>query len=322
MSDFLEQVDETELGLTTPHPHADGQPYSEVPTEEQEGGATRRKLPFGTYLASAWLILLLFSVTFTKLLPLDDPNQSFPGLKEVAPFNDPAHILGGDGNGRDMLSRVIWGGRISMLVAVSAVLFGLIIGGTLGLLSGFYRGKVGNVLVSLFDILLAIPPLVLALALVAVLKGDPTKDNGLPTVSILIFALGIVSVPVLARITRANTLAWGQREFVLAARAQGAKNSRLIIREILPNVLPAMISISLLGIAVAIIAEGGLGILGVSVEPPTATWGTIINTGRTSLRDAPFIVFIPCFAIFFTVLALNYLGDVVRDRFDVRESAL
>ena len=83
-----------------------------------------------------------------------------------------------------------------------------------------------------------------------------------------------------------------------------------------------MISISLLGIAVAIIAEGGLGILGVSVEPPTATWGTIINTGRTSLRDAPFIVFIPCFAIFFTVLSLNYLGDVVRDRFDVRESAL
>ena len=139
---------------------------------------------------------------------------------------------------------------------------------------------------------------------------------------ILIFALGIVSIPILARITRANTLAWGQRDFVTAARAQGAKDSRIIIREILPNVLPSMMSISLLGIAVAIIAEGGLAILGVSVEPPTATWGTIISTGRISLRDAPFIVFIPCIAIFLTVLSLNYLGDVIRDWFDVRESAL
>ena len=291
-------------------------------TAEPDEGPTRRKLPFGAYLAGIWLVLLLIGVLFTKFLPLTDPNESVPGLKEVAPFQDGAHILGGDSNGRDLLSRTVWGARISMLVAVSAVTFGLVIGGVLGLLSGYYRGKIGNALVSLFDILLAIPPLVLTLALVAVLKGDPTKDNGLPTVLILIFALGIVSVPVLARITRANTLAWAQREFVVAARAQGAKNSRIIIRKILPNVLPAMMSITLLGIAVAIIAEGGLAILGASVEPPTSTWGTIISTGRTSLRDSPFIVFIPCIAIFLTVLSLNYLGDVIRDRFDVRESAL
>lgn len=287
-----------------------------------DDGVTKKKLPFGTYLAGAWMIALIVAILGASYLPLSDPNESVGGLKEAAPFQYGDHILGGDGNGRDLLARTIYGARISMEVAVCAVLLGLLVGGALGLLSGYYRGRIGNILVSLFDILLAIPPLVLALALVAVLKGDPTADNGLPTTLILIIALGIVSIPILARITRANTLAWAQRDFVTAARAQGAKNSRIIIREILPNVLPAMISISLLGIAVTIIAEGGLGILGVSVEPPTATWGTIIADGRTALRDSPFIVFIPCIAIFLTVLSLNYLGDVVRDHFDARESAL
>ena len=268
------------------------------------------------------MVLLLICILFAAYLPISDPNVSVAGLKEVAPFQVDGHPLGGDSNGRDMLARVIWGARVSMEVAVCAVLFGLFIGGILGLWSGYYRGTIGNVLVSLFDILLAIPPLVLALALVAVLQGDPTADNGLPTIVILILALGIVDHPDSRPDHRANTLAWAQRDFVTAARAQGAKNRRIIAREILPNVLPSMISISLLGIAVAIIAEGGLAILGASVEPPTATWGTIISDGRTSLRDSPFIVFIPCIAIFLTVLSLNYLGDVIRDHFDVRESAL
>ena len=134
--------------------------------------------------------------------------------------------------------------------------------------------------------------------------------------------LGIVSIPILARITRANAMAWSQREFVMAARAQGAKDSRIIFREVLPNVLPAMFSIALLGIAVAIIAEGGLSLLGAGLPPPTPSWGTMIAQGRGSLRDAPFIVFIPSIFIFLTVLSLNFLGDKIRDRFDVRESAL
>ncbi len=287
-----------------------------------DDGITKKKLPFGTYLAGAWMIVLIVAILGASYLPVSDPNESIAGLKEIAPFQVDGHPLGGDSNGRDLLARTIYGARVSMEVSVCAVLLGLFVGGALGLLSGYYRGKVGNVLVSLFDILLAIPPLVLALALVAVLKGDPSSGAGLPIVLVLIIALGIVSIPILARITRANTLAWAQRDFVTAARAQGAKNSRIIIREILPNVLPSMISISLLGIAVTIIAEGGLAILGVSVEPPTATWGTIIADGRTALRDSPFIVFIPCIAIFLTVLSLNYLGDVIRDRFEVRESAL
>ena len=125
----------------------------------------------------------------------------------------------------------------------------------------------------------------------------------------LILALGIVSIPVLGRITRASTLSWSEREFVLAAKAQGAKHRRILFREVLPNVLPAMYSIALLGIAVAIVAEGTLSILGASVEPDTPTWGNMIAVGRQYISR-------------FTVLALNRLGDVIRSRFDVREGGL
>ncbi|MCU1351355.1 MAG: ABC-type dipeptide/oligopeptide/nickel transport system, permease component [Acidimicrobiales bacterium] len=291
---------------------------------EDPAGGTRKGIGIGGWLAAAWLTLLVGGCLLAPFLPLSNPNESIAGLKEASPFQDGAHFLGGDANGRDMFARLVFGARYSLLISFTAVLFGLVIGGLLGLISGYYRGRIGNALVSLFDILLAIPALVLALSLVAVLKGDPTKTDGfrLPVVLILILSLGIVSIPLLARITRANTLTWSQRDFVTSARAQGAKDSRIMLREVLPNVLPAMISIALLGMAVAMVAEGGLALLGASVEPPTATWGTMINTGRSSLNDSPFIVLEPVAAIFLTVLSLNYLGDTIRDRFDVRESAL
>ena len=138
----------------------------------------------------------------------------------------------------------------------------------------------------------------------------------------LIFALGVVSIPILARITRANSLQWSQREFVLAARAQGATNRRVMIREVLPNVLPAMFSIALLAIAVVIVAEGGLSILGIGVLPPAVSWGNMIASTRADLITLPYELFEPIACIFFTVLSLNYLGDIVRARTDVRESAL
>jgi peptide/nickel transport system permease protein len=131
-----------------------------------------------------------------------------------------------------------------------------------------------------------------------------------------------VSIPLLGRITRASALSWSQREFVLAARAQGAKSRRIMIREVLPNVLPAMFSIALLGIAVAIVAEGTLAILGVGVKPPTPSWGNIIALERGNLNSSPHMVFEPAILIFLTVLALNFLGDVVREQLDVREAGI
>ncbi len=262
------------------------------------------------------------------VLPLDDPRESITAIARRGPFADagsaPGHLLGGDGNGRDMLSRLIWGGRTTLLVATLAVMIGLVFGGALGLIGGYFRGKVDVVVSGLLDVFLAIPAVILALALVVILRTDPSNPSagGVDPTTALILAIGLVSIPVLGRITRASTLAWSEREFVLAARAQGATHRRIILREVLPNVLPAMVSIALLSVAVAIVAEGTLSILGASVEPDTPTWGNMIALGRINLQRAPYVVFEPALMIFFTVLALNMLGDVVRSRFDVREGGL
>jgi peptide/nickel transport system permease protein len=288
---------------------------------EAPGPAPKKKVGLTAWLAAGWLGLLVSAAILAPVLPLKDPDVESTSTPLLAPFSG-SLLLGADGNGRDMLSRLIWGTRTSLLVSIGAVGSALIIGGLLGLLAGFYRNWVGKVLASLFDILLAIPALVLVLSLVAVLKGDPTADQALPGELILIIAIGLVSIPLLARITRAQTLAWSQREFVMAARAQGAKDSRILFREILPNVLPAMAYIALLGIGIAIVAEGAAALFGASVNPPQATLGTMIDAGRNNMDDAPFVMFLPIAVIFLTVMSLNFLGDVVRNRFDVRESAL
>ncbi|HEX2574783.1 MAG TPA: ABC transporter permease [Aquihabitans sp.] len=283
--------------------------------------APKKKLGLATWLAGGWLGLLVGASLLAPILPIKDPDVQSTGTPLLAPFQGDL-ILGADGNGRDMLSRIIWGSRTSLLVAVASVGVALLIGGLLGLFAGYYRNWIGKVLASLFDILLAIPALVLVLSLVAVLKGDPGNEQALPGELILIIAIGLVSIPLLARITRAQTLAWSQREFVMAARAQGAGSGRILFREILPNVLPAMGYIALLGIGIAVVAEGAAALFGASVNPPKATLGTMIDAGRGDMEDAPFVMFLPIIVIFFTVMSLNFLGDVVRDRFDVRESAL
>lgn len=293
---------------------------AEIDAAEPLEAAVKKRLGVGAWLAIVWLVVVVFVTVFAGVLPLRHPENDIDGLcARQGPTA--THWFGCDGNGRDLLSRVAFGSRASLMVSTAAIAVGMLAGGFLGLMAGYYRGRVEAILTGLFDTLLAIPQLVLALALVSVLaSGEDVSSERRRMV--LIVALGLVSIPILARITRANTLAWSQREFVLAARAQGAKNRRIIWQEVLPNVLPAMFSIALLGIAVVIVAEGGLSILGVGVQLPTPSWGNVIAEGRAQLRDAPHVVFFPSGAIFLTVLALNYLGDVIRDRFDVRESAL
>ncbi len=288
---------------------------------EETGTAPAKKLGFAAWLAAGWLTVVVAAAVLAPFLPLKDPDVQSTGTPLLAPFTG-SLLLGADANGRDMLSRLVWGTRTSLIVSIGAVGAAFLIGGLLGLLAGFYRNWIGKVLASLFDILLAIPALVLVLALVAVLKGDPTADQALPGELILIIAIGLVSIPLLARITRAQTLAWSQREFVMAARAQGATDRRILFREILPNVLPAMAYIALLGIGIAIVAEGAAALFGASVNPPQATLGTMIDAGRNNMDDAPFVMFLPILVIFLTVMSLNFLGDVIRNRFDVRESAL
>lgn len=271
-----------------------------------------RGLGFGAWLAMLWLAVLAGSAILAPFLPIDAATTADPSLSRQGPSL--SHPFGIDTLGHDMVSQVIWGARNSLFIAIVAVFLGFVVGGVLGVVAGYFKGRIGGVLGSITDIFLAFPQLVLALSIVTFLGR---------TVFNVTMALAIVSTPVLARISRASTLTWSEREFVLASRAQGAKHGRVMLREVLPNILPAMFSIALLGVAVVIVAEAGLAVIGAGVNPNVVTWGNIIVKGSASeLRDAPHIALTPSLVIFLTVLSLNYLGDVVRSRFDVRESAL
>jgi peptide/nickel transport system permease protein len=304
-------------------PTATMEPVDLVAADErlhpESRSARQRRLGVFGVASIGWLAFITLMAVLAPVLPLDDPNENVASIVGQPPGTD-GHLLGGDALGRDLLSRMVWGGRASLVLAVASIIFGVVAGGALGLAAGYFRGRTDTVLTGSFDVLLSFPQLILALTLVTVFAGGGVSSTR--RMVWLILALGIVSIPVLARITRANTLSWSQREFVMAARAMGARNRSIMFGEVLPNVLPAMFSIALLGVAVVIVAEGGLSLLGVGVQLPTPSWGNIIAEGRADLRDAPHIVLVPTIAIFLTVLALNYLGDVVRARFDVRESAL
>jgi peptide/nickel transport system permease protein len=299
--------------------------FAAVTDGPEIGRAGRRKkgLGIGAWLAILWLVFLLVGALLQPILVdtglVVDPNatelpQIGSGVAvDVAQAPSLSHPFGLDTSGQDVFSLVLEGSRRSLLIGFVSVFFGLLVGGLLGVIAGYYKGKTGGFIGSVLDILLAFPTLVLALFVVQVLGH---------TVWNVTFALAIVSAPVLARIARASALSWSEREFVLAARSQGAKHRRVIWREVLPNCLPALFSIALLGVAVVIVAEAGLAIVGAGVNPALTTWGNVIVAGQPELKDAPHIVLAPSIIIFFTVLALNYLGDVIRARSDVRESAL
>jgi peptide/nickel transport system permease protein len=279
---------------------------------EAAGDRVKKKLGIGFWFAAGWMVLIIVLALLAPYLPIEDPN-AIVAKKEQPPFS-PGHLLGTDNLGRDILSRTIWGGRVSMTVGFAAVIFGLFFGGVIGLVAGFFKGFLESALMATMDVLLAFPALLLALAIVTF------SDKR--TIPVVVLAIGIVAIPPLARLVRANTLVFSQREFVLASRTLGAGNGRIIGREILPNVSLPALSFAIIGIAVAIVAEGGLAFLGLSLPPPTATWGTMINDGRGSIEDAVWISLVPATAMFLTVLSLNFAGDTLREFFDVKGSGL
>jgi peptide/nickel transport system permease protein len=297
-----------------------------VPIETLEAPLVpqRKKRKIGFYFAITWMVFVVGSAVLAPVLPLDDPISESDFSYLGASWGEGGHPFGTDDNGRDVLSRVIWGTRASLLIAVGSILLGVLVGGIMGLVAGYRGGKTDTVFTSGFNILLAFPQLVLALTLVSVLS--PNDPDNPPTygsrIGVMVLAIGIVAVPVLGRITRANTLAWSQREFVMASKAQGAKGFRVMFREVLPNVLPAMLSIALLSIAVVIVIEGGLALFGLSVPNPNSSWGNMIAGQIDNIDVAPNVWQAPAIFIFLTVLSLNYLGDWVRSKFDVREAAI
>ena len=270
----------------------------------------RRGLGIVFWTAVLWIALVFALAICADLLPLADPAKLTLRLKGALP--SAAHLLGTDALGRDILARVIYGARASLAIGVLAPLLGTLLGGMLGMLAGYFRGFFETLTIGASDVLLAFPPLVLALAIVAYL-GQSVPN--------LIIVLAILTVPGVTRVARAATLAIREREFVTAARALGASHGRILLREILPNVMLPLGAFFLVLVAVIIVAEGILSFLGLGVPLPAPSWGSMIAEGRDSLDVAPHIAFIPAGAMFLTVLAFNLVGDTLRAITDPRRGA-
>ena len=274
--------------------------------------APGRKQRLFFWLPLAWLAVVTFTAIFAPWLGLPDPDE----IDFINPQTTPnaEHWFGTDVLGRDILARTIFGARVSLTVGFAAPGLGMIFGLILGMLAGYYRGRLETVVVASIDTLLAVPGLVVLLLFSLIFGGS------LATVSI---GLGILFVPVFTRVSRANTLNFAQRDFVLAARALGASDSRIIMREIFPNVVLPVLAFALVGVATAIVVEGALSFLGLSVQSPQPSWGGTIAEGREHLEETPHISIIPSAVMFLTVLSFNLVGDNLRRRFaDVRASVL
>ena len=263
------------------------------------------------WVAFGWITFAFALALFANFLPLHSPTHMDLLGRRMPP--NLVHWLGTDALGRDTLARLIFGARISLTVGIGASLIGLVLGGTLGLLAGYYRGSFETFAMGGVDVLLAFPPLILALAITAYLGQSVLNITA---------TIGFLSIPSFARVARAATLGLAQRDFVTAARALGATDARILMRELLPNVLLPLTAFFLLAVGVVIIVEGALSVLGLGVPPPQPSWGSMIGEGRESLEAAPWIAFIPAGAMFLTVLSFNVVGDTLRAITDPREVAL
>jgi ABC-type dipeptide/oligopeptide/nickel transport system permease subunit len=275
----------------------------------------KRKLGFYFWASAVWLTLLVLSAVFADLLPLKDPNELFAYASRQGP--SAAHWFGTDNIGRDVFSRTIYGARRSLLISTVSATIGLLVGGTLGLVSGFYRRGIDATISAIVTILLSIPGLVLVLALMAAF-APPDKSSTTRQTFWAIIGLSILVIPALARITRGLTTAWSDRDFVMASRTLGARNKRMMFREVLPNMIPTMFSFAFLVLATLVILEAALAFFGVS----GVSWGVMIESGRSQLLWAPHMVLFPALFMFITILAMNLIGDSMRTRFDVHESGI
>jgi peptide/nickel transport system permease protein len=288
--------------------------YGALPEEVAETPVTERmsiRTLLRTYprvaVASGLLLFLVLVTVLAPLIALHDPIATDPSNALLGP--SAAHPLGTDELGRDLFARVIWGSRVSLPVAFVAVLVGLVVGGAIGLAAGFRGGLTDLLLMRVIDAILAFPALILAIAIVAVLG---------PGIRNAMIAIGIVQLPVYARLMRAQVLSLKGLDFVAAARVLGASPARLIALHLVPNLLnPLIVQISL-SAAAAMLAEATLSFLGLGAQPPTADWGFMMNTGARFLNNDPWLALGPGLAISIAVFGFNWLGDSLRDALDPR----
>jgi peptide/nickel transport system permease protein len=271
------------------------------------GNSRRVGLGITFWIALAWLVLVALAALLAPVLPVPSPDAVDP-FHRVSPIGTAGHLLGTDTLGRDVLSRLVFGARVSLTVGASSALLGLIVGGLLGMVAGYFRGWTEKIVMWAMDVLLSFPALVLLICVVAFV------GHSLAAITLVI---AVVTVPVYARLARVHTLTMSTREFVTAARAIGVRRGRILLREITPNILPPVLSYGLISMGVVIVVEGTLSFLGLSVSAPTSSWGGLIAAGQNNLTDDPQLVLLPSLVLSLTVLALNVAGDKLRSRHEV-----
>ncbi len=299
------------------------------------------------WLAVAWLVFIVISSIGAESLPyinhscdqFDEISQcttatkanirlaerppAWAGFADAPLPGEPARfgLMGTDKNGFDLFARSLLGARTSLIIGGLSITFGLAIGTLLGMIAGYFRGWIDVVIENLTNVLLAFPALLLAIFFVTFFNDPSTAAATTRPLWPVVVSLVILSIPPLTRLVRANTIAYAQRDFVVAARSLGAKGSRVLFKEILPNIVPTLLSFALTGLALLIVAEGALAFLGLSVEAPVPTWGRMIATGAGPLREGSWwISLMPALMMFLTVLSINLLGDVLAQRFNTREA--
>jgi peptide/nickel transport system permease protein len=290
-------------------------PSLRVPAPPRPPAALRRRTPIVRRLArnqlavmgALILALVVFAALFAEVLSPHDPLQMNPTNLLAGPSAQ--HWLGTDEFGRDILSRVIWGARISLYVGSLAVSIAVVLGVSLGLVAGYRGGLVDDLIARLLDIVFAFPSILLALGIVGMLG---------PSLTNTMIAIGVVYTPVYARLTRGTTLSVKARDFVEAAILSGADDLRILRSHVLPNIAAPLIVQSSLSLSLAILAEASLSFLGLGTQPPDPSWGTMVNTGQRLVELSPWPVVFPGLAIVLAVLGFNLLGDGLRDALDPR----
>ena len=267
----------------------------------------------GALIGSVVLLVIILSVTFAFLSPYD-PLESDIKNRFQAPSLE--HPFGTDGLGRDLLTRCLYGGRVSLFVGVMVMVITLVIGVPIGAIAGFFGGWIDNILMRIIDAVLSLPSLLVLILLSAILRNTElpfVESNSVMTISVVI---GILSWPTVARLVRAVFLTFREMEYVTAAQALGASDSRIMVGEILPNGFGPIIVEATLEVGYAIMEESGLSFLGFGIMPPTPSWGNLLNAARGHLVEYPWLAIFPGLMIFFTIISINFIGDGLRDALD------
>lgn len=280
----------------------------------QRAGRERfgRNFQLGVWLAGGWIVVVALAAVLAPVLGFQKPDYlPLATTPYLSPDLFSGHPLGTDGFGRDYLSRLVWGARVSLTVGVGCTLVGLVVGCLLGIAAGYFRGAVDTAIALVTNALLALPPLVLLLAIVAALK---------PTLGTLFVAFAVLCIPTITRMARASTYVVSRREFVVAARASGARPGRIIVRDIMPIVLRGLSGYAMVIVAGLIVGEASLSFLGLGIQEPAPSWGNMIADSQSVIATEPHALLVPSLILFTTVIAFSRLGETQRAEAQQRRS--